>query len=42
MIATNLLNSHPVLNEQIFLINITSGAFTIRPRTVGLEYSYHW
>ncbi len=42
VIATNLLNSHPVLNEQIFLINITSGAFTIRPRTVGLEYSYHW
>ncbi len=40
--ATNLLNSHPVLNEQIFLINITSGAFTIRPRTFGLAYSYHW
>jgi outer membrane receptor protein involved in Fe transport len=42
VVATNLLNSHPVLNEQIFLINITSGAFTIRPRTVGLAYSYHW
>lgn len=42
LVATNLLNSHPVLNEQIFLINITSGAFTIRPRTVGLAYSYHW
>jgi iron complex outermembrane receptor protein len=42
LIGTNLLNSHPVLNEQIFLINITSGAFTIRPRTVGLAYSYHW
>lgn len=42
VVATNLLNSHPVLNEQIFLINITSGAFTIRPRTVGLTYSYHW
>ena len=42
LFATNLLNSHPVLNEQIFLINITSGAFTIRPRTFGLTYSYHW
>jgi outer membrane receptor protein involved in Fe transport len=42
LVATNLLNTHPVLNEQIFLINITSGAFTVRPRTVGLTYSYHW
>jgi len=42
LVATNLLNSHPILNEQIFLINITSGAFTIRPRTIGLTYSYHW
>ncbi|MBS0419871.1 MAG: TonB-dependent receptor [Proteobacteria bacterium] len=42
LVATNLLNTHPVLNEQIFLINITSGAFTVRPRTVGLAYSYHW
>jgi iron complex outermembrane receptor protein len=42
LIATNILNTHPILNEQIFLINITSGAFTVRPRTVGLAYSYHW
>jgi len=42
LVATNLLNTHPVLNEQIFLINITSGAFTVRPRTYGLAYSYHW
>ena len=42
LVATNILNSHPILNEQIFLINIASGAFTIRPRTIGLAYSYHW
>ncbi|MBS0373784.1 MAG: TonB-dependent receptor [Proteobacteria bacterium] len=42
IVGTNLLNTHPILNEQIFLINITSGAFTVRPRTIGLAYSYHW
>ena len=42
LFATNMLNTHPVLNEQIYLINITSGAFTVRPRTIGLTYSYHW
>ena len=42
LVATNILDTHPVLNEQIYLINITSGAFTVRPRTVGLDYSYHW
>ncbi|HVO47810.1 MAG TPA: hypothetical protein VMT29_15920, partial [Steroidobacteraceae bacterium] len=42
LFVTNLANAHPILNEQIFLINITSGAFTIRPRTFGLAYSYHW
>lgn len=42
LVATNILNTHPILNEQIYLINITSGAFTVRPRTIGLTYSYHW
>ena len=42
LVATNLLNTHPILNQQIFLINITSGAFTIRPRTIGVAYTYHW
>ncbi len=42
LIANNILNTHPILNEQIYLINITSGAFTVRPRTIGLAYSYHW
>ena len=42
LVGTNLLDAHPILNEQIFLINITSGAFTIRPRTIGLAYNYHW
>ena len=42
LVGTNLLNTHPILNQQIFLINITSGAFTIRPRTIGLAYNYHW
>jgi iron complex outermembrane receptor protein len=42
IVGTNLLNTHPILNEQIFLINITSGSFTVRPRTIGLAYGYHW
>ena len=42
LIATNVLNAHPVLNKNIYLVNITSGAFTIRPRTIGLGYVYHW
>ncbi len=42
LVATNMLNTHPILNEQIYLINITSGAFTVRPRTIGLTYGYHW
>jgi outer membrane receptor protein involved in Fe transport len=42
LFATNMTNTHPVMNEQIFLINITSGAFTVRPRTYGLTYTYHW
>lgn len=42
LFATNLLNTSPVLNKNIFLVNITSGAFTVPPRTVGLAYSYKW
>lgn len=42
LFATNLLNTSPVLNKNLFLVNITSGAFTVPPRTVGLGYSYKW
>jgi iron complex outermembrane recepter protein len=42
LIATNLLNSHPVLNRYDGLIDITYGAFTVRPRTVGVSLLYHW
>jgi iron complex outermembrane receptor protein len=42
LFVTNLLNESPVLNKNIFLVNITSGAFTIPPRTIGLSYSYRW
>ena len=42
LFGSNLLNTHPVLNKNIFLINITSGAFTIPPRTIGLGLLYHW
>lgn len=42
LFATNLLNTSPVLNKNLFLVNITSGAFTVPPRTVGLAYTYHW
>lgn len=42
LFATNLLNATPVLNKNIFLVNITSGAFTVAPLTVGLSYGYRW
>jgi iron complex outermembrane receptor protein len=42
LFVTNALNTSPVLNKNIFLVNITSGAFTVAPRTVGLSYSYRW
>jgi outer membrane receptor protein involved in Fe transport len=42
LFATNLLNTHPLLNEYLGLIDITSGAFTVQPRTVGLALVYHW
>ena len=42
LFATNLLNAHPVLNRHDGLIDITSGAFTIRPRTFGVSLLYHW
>jgi outer membrane receptor protein involved in Fe transport len=42
LFATNLLNAHPLLNEYVGLIDITSGAFTIVPRTVGVGVIYHW
>ena len=42
LFATNLLNAHPLLNEYLGLIDITSGAFTIVPRTVGVAVLYHW
>jgi iron complex outermembrane recepter protein len=40
--ATNLLNAHPLLNRYDGLIDITSGAFTILPRTYGVSLLYHW
>ena len=40
--ATNMLNDHPVLNRHDGLVDITSGAFTIRPRTYGVSLLYHW
>ena len=42
LFATNLLNAHPVLNRYDGLIDITSGAFTIVPRTYGVAVLYHW
>jgi outer membrane receptor protein involved in Fe transport len=42
LFATNLTDENPVLNKNIFLVNITSGAFTIPPRTIGLAYSQRW
>ena len=42
LFATNMLNSHPVLNRHDGLVDITSGAFTIRPRTYGVALLYHW
>jgi iron complex outermembrane receptor protein len=42
LFATNLANTHPVLNKYVGLIDITSGAFTIPPRTIGLALNYHW
>jgi outer membrane receptor protein involved in Fe transport len=37
----NLLNEHPLLNWDKDLIDITSGAFTIQPRTIGATFTYH-
>jgi len=42
LFANNLLNAHPILNEYLGLIDITSGAFTIPPRTFGGAVAYHW
>lgn len=42
LFATNMLNTHPVLNRHDGLIDITSGAFTIRPLTIGVSLLYHW
>lgn len=36
----NLLNEHPLLNWNRDLIDITSGAFTIQPRTIGAVFTY--
>jgi iron complex outermembrane recepter protein len=37
----NLLNQHPLLNWDKDLIDITSGAYTIQPRTIGATFTYH-
>ena len=38
----NLLNEHPLLNWDRELIDITSGAYTIQPRTIGAEFTYRF
>jgi len=42
LFANNILNAHPILNEYLGLIDITSGAFTIAPLTVGGAIAFHW
>jgi len=42
LFANNLGNANPVLNKYLGLIDITSGAFTIAPRTVGVALLYHF
>ena len=42
LFVANLLDESPVLNQNLFLVNITSGAFTVPPRTVGVSYNYRW
>jgi len=42
LFGDNLLNTHPLLNVYLGLIDITSGAFTVRPRTVGVALIHHW
>ncbi len=42
LLANNLLNTHPVLNRYDGLVDITSGAFTVVPRTIGAAVLYHW
>jgi iron complex outermembrane receptor protein len=42
LFANNLLNSHPLLNRYDGLVNDTSGAFTVRPLTIGASLLYHW
>lgn len=38
----NVLNEHPLLNWDRELVDITAGAFTIQPRTIGVQFSYHF
>ena len=42
LFADNLLDTHPLLNGYLGLVDITSGAFTVQPRTVGVALVYHW
>ena len=37
----NLFDSHPILNWNRDLIDITTGAYSIQPRTIGAEFTYH-
>lgn len=37
----NLFDSHPILNWNRDLIDITTGAYSIPPRTIGAEFTYH-
>lgn len=38
----NLFNTHPLLNWNRGLIDITSGAYTVQPRTIGAKFTYHF
>lgn len=40
--VNNLLNTHPLINWNRDLIDITSGAYTVQPRTIGAKFTYHF
>jgi hypothetical protein len=42
LFANNALDSHPFLLENKNLADAAYGAYTIRPRTVGVTGVYRW
>lgn len=38
----NLFNTHPLINWNRDLIDITAGAYTVQPRTIGAKFTYHF